>query len=198
MIFRFLLAVGLILSASLAAAQNGIAFDQRPGWLHQETWMHDSQGNVEHDLAQAARMGKSLMILWEQQGCTYCDRLHAHNFTKPEIRTLLEENFLLVPLNMHGQRRVLAPDGTEMTEADLARRLQVTGTPTTVVFNTAQVLKKAPSAEAFRMPGYLKSFHYLAVLAYFLSDRHDEMTLQQYVALQANEFRERGINPDRW
>ena len=161
--------------------------------------MSYSQGDVGIDLELAAQDGKSLMLLWEQQGCIYCDRLHEKNFKNPVIRDLLHKNFRVVPLDMAGKRKVRARDGTVMTEAQLARRLKVTGTPTTVVFNSGGVLKdKDLRSVAFRMPGYLKSFHYFTVLAYFTSGDHEDMSLREFSALRAAEFRERGVDPERW
>lgn len=198
MIHRFFFSVVFAFVVSLAMADD-IPFDQRANWQHQDTWMHSSAGDVGLDLEQAAREGKSLMILWEQQGCIYCDRLRAKNFKNPAIRDILDENFLVMPLDMAGKRKVRARDGTVMTEAQLARRLKVTGTPTTVVFNSGGVLKGKELREvAFRMPGYLKSFHYFTVLAYFVSGDHEVMSLRAFTKQRAAEFRERGVDPERW
>jgi thioredoxin-related protein len=196
---RFLMSLALILSANLAAADTNAVFDPGARWLHYDTWVDRGESDVAQDLAQAGREGKSLMILWEQQGCLYCDRLRQTNFNNPVIRDILEDNFLVVSLNMAGNRRVRGFDGTVMTEVQLARQMKVTGTPTTVVYNSGGVLKDVSrSAVAFRMPGYLTSFHYFTVLAYFLSDRHEEMSLRQFTNATAEEFRARGINPGSW
>ncbi|MDU8928591.1 thioredoxin fold domain-containing protein [Alisedimentitalea sp. MJ-SS2] len=198
MIHRFL-SVIFVLCAAVVAHADDIPFDQRPNWQKQETWMDTSQGDVGIDLELAAQEGKSLMLLWEQPGCVYCTRLHEKNFKNPVIRDLLNKNFRVVPLDMAGKRKVRARDGTVMTEAQLARRMKVTGAPTTVVFNSGGVLKdKDLRSVAFRMPGYLKSFHYFTVLAYFLSDQHEDLSLREFTKLRAAEFRQRGVDPERW
>ena len=195
---RFLPAIVLAFAAATATAGE-TAFDQRASWQKHESWMHQSDGNVAHDLNRAAREGKSLMILWEQQGCVYCQRLRQRNFENPRIRALLEENFLVLPLDISGDRPVRGPDGRAMTEAQLARAMRVTGTPTTVVYNSGGVLDDvARTSVAFRMPGYLSSFHYFTVLGYFLSDRHGEMSLRDYTAELEADFRAQGVDPDRW
>lgn len=199
MLIRVMMFLAMVLSAGGAAAEDGPLADQRASWLRYDTWVDHVGGDVERDLAQARHEGKSLMILWEQQGCLYCDRLRRENFNNPAIRDILQEHFIVVSLNMAGNRLVRGADGKVMTEMQLARQMRVTGTPTTLVYNSGGVLTEmARTAVAFRMPGYLTSFHYFNVLAYFLSDRHDDLSLGEYTAMQAADFRAQGINPDQW
>lgn len=70
--------------------------------LHIQDWFHPTTFDLRADLQAAAISGKNLVILFEQDGCIYCKKLHEENFAKPEILDLLTEKYLMVQLDMWG------------------------------------------------------------------------------------------------
>ena len=187
------------LAASLLAtplrAQSRVGDDG----LHKQDWFLDSFLEMPDDLADAAAEGKHLMVLIEQAGCPYCEALHRENFARPEIVDYIKQHFVVVQLDLWGSREVVDFDGEAMPEKDLAGKWGVNFTPTTLIFTAAE---HAPAnffeAEAFRMPGLLKPFHYLSSLEYVVTGQHEEQPFQRFLQDKFEELEAKGISPDVW
>ena len=167
--------------------------------LHKQPWFMDSFLEMGDDLQTAADEGRSLMVIWEQQGCPYCRELHAVNFARPEISAYIQEHFDVVQLDMFGSREVLDFDGEALEERALAEKWFVNFTPTTQLFhleNTGAGSMRA--AETFRMPGYLKPFHYLSSLEFVVGQHYQNQRFQRYLQDKFAELRAKGIDPDVW
>lgn len=165
--------------------------------LHKQPWFFGSFLELPDDLAEAARDGKGLIVLFEQRGCPYCRELHAVNFARPEITDFIQANYLTVQLDIWGSRMVVDFDGQEIEERDLAAKWGVQFTPTTVIFSVTAA-GSATVTEAFRLPGYLKPFHYLASLDYVASGAYREQIFQRFLQDRFAELAAQGIDPDVW
>ena len=167
--------------------------------LHKQDWFLNSFLEMSDDLAEAADEGKLLMVIIEQAGCPYCRELHNVNFARTEIADYIQENFVVVQLDLWGSREVLDFDGETLEERDLARKWGVNFTPTTLVFTMED---GAPDsffhAEAFRMPGLLKPFHYLSSLEYVATGEYKEQAFQRFLQDKFEELETKGITPDVW
>ena len=53
-------------------------------------------------------------------------------------------------------------------------------------------------AQSFRMPGYLKPFHYLSSLEFVAEKKFEEQTFQRYLQDKFAELEAQGIDPDVW
>ncbi|MBV1863792.1 MAG: thioredoxin family protein [Rhodobacteraceae bacterium] len=167
--------------------------------LHEQAWFYPSSMNLQTDLQTATAQGKGLIVLWEQLGCVYCAELHAVNFTREDIVTLITENFLVVQLDMNGVRAVTDIDGQRMTEKQLATKWQVSFTPTTVVLDGSSGQNISPdAAEVFRLPGYLKPFYYHATLDYYASGAYETKGFKAFVAERVAMIESKGLTPDQW
>lgn len=196
-ILRILPIIAALTFPFLAVA--GSFQDARPDWLRVQSFIHASDGDLRHDIARAADEGKALMVIWEQAGCIYCARMHKENFQRREIVQLLDDNFVIIQLDIGGQRPVTGLDGTPMTEAELARRWRVTTSPTTVVLSARNPgVERLKSAEVFRMPGLLNPFRYYAVMHFFASGAYESEELGDHFAMHADELTARGIDPETW
>lgn len=167
--------------------------------LHIQDWFHNSDLNLSSDLKTAAAEGKDLMLLVEQRGCAYCAKLHAKNFTRAEILDLLDESFLVVQLDLNGQRIATDFGGTQMSEANLMQKWGVAFTPTTLVFSRERA--NAPSAkiaEAFRLPGYLEPLQYYLALDYFASGQFKVVDFKEFMPARISEMTEAGFDPQSW
>lgn len=179
-----------------------------PGWamaevgedgLHLQPWIADTFLDLQEDLAEAKSQGKDLVILFEQKGCPYCQQLHEDNFSRSEITDFIQENFVVLQINMWGNRSVTDFDGEELDEKQLANKWFVQFTPTTIMFDAGgDVPADAREAESFRLPGYLKSFHYLAALEFVVADEYDQMPFQRFIQAKAERLEEQGIEYDLW
>ncbi|MFC3118569.1 thioredoxin family protein [Jhaorihella thermophila] len=105
------------------------------------------------------------MILWEQRGCPYCRELHRINFRRDDIVSYLKKHYVVLQLNLWGDREVTDFDGEVLSEKQIAKKWHVNFTPTVILINGRDAgAKSMREAEAFRMPGYFKPFHFLAGL----------------------------------
>lgn len=148
------------LAASLAVAPlPALAMDKGDG-IHTESWFkNDSFLILADDVAEAAAKGKLLAIIWEQEGCGACQRLHDVNLQEEPVKAYLQQHFDLMTMNMYGEMEVTDFDGEKLPEKDLAFKQQVNFTPTTIFFDET-------GKEVFRMPGYGAPFFWLAAFVY--------------------------------
>ncbi len=169
--------------------------------LYHQDWFVESFLDLRDDIKEAADKGKQFAVLWEQRGCPYCRELHRVNFAHPEIRKYIQANFEILQLDLWGPRKVTDFDGKEMGERELARRWRVNFTPTMNFFPKDISLmsgKIGGSAELFRMPGYFKPFHFMAVFEYVRSGRTKELPFQRFVQEKGDRMRKEGKKVDLW
>lgn len=122
--------------------------------LHVEPWIEETFLDLREDLADANANGQRLLILFEQRGCIYCREMHENVFSRADIATMLEEDYYVVRLNLHGSLEVTDFDGEEMSERDIARRWGILFTPT-LMFLPEDVASDRTAAQAAvaTMPG---------------------------------------------
>ena len=189
---------GAILPAATGVADTGGAVLGDDG-LHKQPLFTDSFLELGDDLTTASQNGRSLMILWEQRGCPYCRELHQVNFRRREIVDYVTTHFDVVQLDMFGAREVLDFDGEALEERDLAEKWFVNFTPTTILCDRANTgAADLRQAETFRMPGYLKPFHYLSSLEYVVTQDYRNQRFQRYLQDKFDKLRQQGIDPDVW
>lgn len=137
--------------------------------LHHEDWFATSLLDLRDDAAEAAATGKHLVVIWEQKGCIYCQRLHEQHLNDPKIVAFMKANFHVVQLDLRGDRLVTDLDGQEWSEKELARKTRAATTPS--LHFVPMVLgdrkgKPLAEAEIARMPGLLEPNVFLAMLEY--------------------------------
>ena len=98
--------------------------------LHKTDWMRDTFKDLSEDLAEANDEGKRLLIMFEQRGCVYCTKMHEEVFPDPEVEAMLEDNYFVVQLNLHGDIEVTDFDGETLSEKEMARKWGILFTPT--------------------------------------------------------------------
>ena len=135
--------------------------------LHVQPWFHESFLDLREDLADAEASGKRLMIMWEQRGCPYCKRLHDVNLRIPRINDTIQRDFVVIQMNLWGDREVTDFDGEVLKEKELAEKWAVLFTPTVQFFpQTVATGVSGKDAEVVRIPGYFKPFHFYFLLRY--------------------------------
>jgi thioredoxin-related protein len=115
--------------------------------LHKTPWMRDTFKDLREDLGEANAEGKRLVLFFEQRGCIYCTKMHKEVFPDPGLTGLIEEDYFVVQLNLHGDTEVTDFDGTAMSEKDMARRWNVMFTPT-ILFLPEEVPEDQTAAQA--------------------------------------------------
>lgn len=130
--------------------------------------------NLRQDAAEAAAAGKALMVVFEQENCSYCQEMRRVNLADPEATDIIRHHFDLVTLDILGDREVTTFAGATMTEKQFARSVKVQLTPMTVFY--------APDGkELFRMAGYYKLPMFMAALRYVATQRYGSETFAEYL-----------------
>ena len=113
--------------------------------MYTEPWFKAPAYDLQQDLAAAKTDGKQLIIIWEQVGCTFCQKMHKVHFRNQIMVDFITNNFYVIKLDMRGEKTITDFDGKTMSEAKLARHHGVNGTPNIEFIN-------ADGEEVFRMP----------------------------------------------
>jgi len=145
---RILIALALACAGLAASAQTS----EVPAWFA-ESFLEFPQ-----DVKEAARDGKRLMLYFWQDGCPYCKEFAQTTLAEPAIVERTRAHFVAVALNIYGEREVQWTDGRTMREKELARELNVRGTPTLLFLDEK-------GAVVLRRIGYLPPERFVAALA---------------------------------
>lgn len=141
--------------ATLGAMTFGaIAAELGDDGLHKAPWMRDTFKDLGEDLAEASAEGKRLMVMIEQRGCIYCQKMHEEVFPIPEIAQYIEENYFVIQINMFGDVEVTDFDGTTLPEKDMVKKWGALFTPM-ILFLPEDVDQDASAAQSAvaQMPG---------------------------------------------
>lgn len=187
-VMRAVAVVGLLALPSLSAA-----FEIGDDGLHKTDWMRDTFKDLREDLAEANAEGKRMAIFFEQRGCIYCEKMHEEIYVRPEIDSLIRDNFFVVQLNLHGDQEVIDFDGEVMTEKQAARKWGLLFTPM-VLFMPEEVEEghSAPQSAVAIMPGAFGAQTTFDMYTWVLEKRYEteeEEDFQRYHARMIAERR---------
>lgn len=188
--------LGLGAAVSRATEKNEVATGANG--LYVQPWFEDSFLDMAEELELASTDGKQLVLIYEQAGCPYCKDLHRVNLAKPEIAGFLQNHFRVVQIDIRGSREVTDFAGKPMTEKEFAQAAQIHFTPTLSFFpkqaNKA-LGKTGREAEAFRLTGYWKPFHFETVLRFVHDGSYKDENLQSYLRERIQRLKEKGVEP---
>jgi thioredoxin-related protein len=169
--------------------------------IYQQKWFHDSFLDLKEDLAEAKAKGKRLAIFWEQKGCPYCKRTHEVNLRIPKIVKFITDNFVVIQLNLWGDKEVTDFDGDVTTEKKLSQKWAVRFTPTIQFFpNDLKTVgnKSGRKAEIMRIPGYFKPFHFYMLFKYVHTNGYkSEPNFQRWISAEGDKLRAKGVDIDK-
>lgn len=135
--------------------------------------------------------GKPLAVLFETSPCEGCDELHRVAFARKEVLARLAE-FDVAQLDLGGQAILVNPAGKKISEAAWARQLNVSRTPTMVLFDNS-------GREVLRTEAYLRPFHIAGSLEYVSSGAYrSEPSFQRFLQAKAEAMQRRGEKVDLW
>jgi thioredoxin-related protein len=152
--------------------------------LHIAPWIEDTFLDLREDLAEATANGQRLMVMIEQRGCIYCSQMHEEVWVVPDIQSMLEDDFYVLRINMHGSTEVTDFDGEVMEERDIARRWRNMFTPTILFFpETVPEDVTGIEAAAVVMPGAFGRWTTFNMLNWVLEKGYEgEEDFQRYHA----------------
>ncbi|GAB6053770.1 thioredoxin family protein [Magnetospira thiophila] len=158
--------------------------------LYKQSWMPETFLDLKEDFIDATNKGKMLALIWEQKGCPYCKETHLVNFRHPDMVNYIKENFVVLQMNMWGDREVTDFDGEVISEKEYAQKYGILFTPTIQFFPATREEmegKSGPAMEAFRLPGYFKNFHLKSAFMFVKTGRYKEQNFQRYILERSAE-----------
>lgn len=168
--------------------------------LHIQPWFLESFLDLREDLREATKQGKRLVIIWEQRGCPYCKRVHDVNLRIPRLVDYLKKNFVILQLDLWGDREVTDFDGKAMPEKKLSQRYGIRYTPALQFFpETVKEMagKKGRDREVHRMIGYFHPYHFITTFEFVYDKAYvEEPNLQRYLISKGRALRDAGIVVD--
>lgn len=186
--------IAVAVFALLALPPAGTAATIGDDGLHKQDWWPITFKDVAEDIQSAIDAGKHLVIVFEQRGCIYCQKMHEEHFADPEIADFVREHFYIVQYNLFGDEEVTDLDGTSLTEKSAARRWGVVFTPTIVFLpDTLPEDGTAADAAVAVMPGAFEKWTFLNMFRWvhekgYETDEH----FQKYHARMLEEARAEG------
>lgn len=169
--------------------------------LYVQPWFEDSFLDLNDELNEASANNQQLVLIYEQSGCPYCKELHKVNLAKPSIRTFMQKHFRVVQLDIKGSREVTDFAGKSMSEREFSRLWNIHFTPTLSFFprDKSKVIgKSGKEAEAFRLTGYWKPFHFETVLHFVHSGSYKQDNLQSYLSDRVKALQKNGEKINIW
>lgn len=160
--------------------------------LHKTDWMRDTFKDLREDLEDANAEGKRLVLFIEQRGCVYCAKMHEDVFPDPNLTGLIEDQYFVVQLNLHGDTEVTDFDGETMREKDIARRWNVLFTPT-ILFLPEQIPEDQTGAQAAVaiMPGAFGVGTTTDMFTWVVEKRYDLDNGEDFQRYHARRIQER-------
>lgn len=128
-----------------------------------------------------AASGKPIYLFVTTDWCTFCKKMKAQTFSDSKVRKLLDELFVAVAVNPE-KPGTAAFTGEELSYADLAKKLGVTGYPASYFFDSKGELIGG-------QPGYIDAETF-ADLAEYVGDGHyTDYTFARFRQLPADQRR---------
>jgi thioredoxin-related protein len=155
-------------------------------------WYHQSFLEFEDDINEALAANKVLMVKIDQKGCIYCEKVAKEILAEPAINSYVRKNFMVVQLDLYGNRDVTDLDGTVMAESDMARRWGVLFTPTIYFISEPAKGDQLPQSASAVMPGAFGKLTFLGMLQWVKTGAYkDEPRFQKYFATQTSALRKK-------
>jgi thioredoxin-related protein len=157
------------------------------GRLHDEPFLM----RPPYDFARAREGGRPLAVLFEQKECAACDELHRNGFKEKQVSALVGK-LDVARLELFGRAPLVTPSGRRSSEAEWARDLNVSYTPSILFFD-------AHGREVFRIEAYVRPFHLASGFDYVVSGAYrKEPSFQRYIQARAEKIREGGGRIEIW
>ena len=157
------------------------------GRLHSQPFLMQPPYDLDH----ARKGGRPLAVLFEQRDCAACDELHGSGFQDKQVATLVRK-LAVVRFELFGATPLITPSGRRSSEAEWARVLGISYTPSLVFFDTN-------GREVFRIEGYVRPFHLASSFDYVASGAYrSEPSFQRYLQARATKLRDTGVRVELW
>lgn len=124
-------------------------------------------GDLKAELEAARNDGrKGIVLIYEMDGCPFCERLKRVALRSPDVRRYYHANFLVYRIDVRGATELTAFDGAVGTESSFAKGQGVRETPTIAFYDlggselTRLVGPPTDAAEFLLLGRYVVEGHY--------------------------------------
>ena len=176
-----LLAIGAMLLAAAPLQADDLTPKMGEDGVYHFDWYHQSFLELQDDINEAVASGKVLMVKFDQKGCIYCEKVALDVLTDPVINKYVRDNFMVVQLDIFGNRDVTDIDGTVLPESEMAQRWGVVFTPSIYFIAEPPKGDQLPQAAAAVMPGAFGKITFFGMLQWVKSGAYKtEPRFQKY------------------
>lgn len=125
--------------------------------------------DIPAEVAAAADQGKNLVVMFGQNGCPYCEKMHKRVFPHPQVADQYGAHFVLFEINIKGDLEVTAPDGVATTEKQYASEMRARATPLFVYYDK-------DGQDVLRLTGYQEPGIFMTAGRYVTSEAYKDGT----------------------
>lgn len=131
--------------------------------------------------ADISAAGKPIYLFVSTDWCTFCRKMESQTFTDTKVQTLLNELFVAITINPE-KPGTAAFTGKEMSYADLARQLGVSGYPANFFFDSEGNLIGG-------QPGYIDARSFADIAEYVGDGHYKNRNFSEFRSLPGDQRR---------
>ena len=135
--------------------------------------------NLKEVLAEARKEGKYLFLMFEEEGCPFCDKMKRITFQDPRVKEYFTKHFYMVIVDRKGSNPVVDFEGKETTERQLAKKYRVRGTPVFLFVDKR-------GRTILKIMGYVPPKEFLLIGKYIVEGYYKKMSFYRF----KREFKE--------
>jgi len=129
--------------------------------------------DLKEDLKEAKQEGKYLFIMFEQEGCPFCDKMRVVTFQDKRVKEFFTKHFYMIEIDIKGANPVIFFNGEEMTEKEIAHKFRVRATPHFVFFDHDGKI-------ILSIPGYIPPKEFLLIGRYVAEGFYKKMSFYKF------------------
>ena len=103
--------------------------------VHAEFQTISLDNDLATEIEDAAEEGKRLIVMFNEDGCPWCNKMRERIFPHPKVVEYFSDRFILIEQDIKGDLELTTPEGDTITQKVFARKQRVRGTPTFVFFD---------------------------------------------------------------
>ena len=90
---------------------------------------------IPEEMRDAAKIGRRVIVFFEQEGCPACLKMARTTFVDSAVTERLRRRFVIIAVDVFGAREITWVDGMPRSEKALAAQLGIQGTPTVMLLD---------------------------------------------------------------
>ncbi|MDH7498957.1 MAG: thioredoxin fold domain-containing protein [candidate division NC10 bacterium] len=126
----------------------------------------------EEGMREARESHRPVLLHFYTDWCPWCKKMERDTFSHPQIQEALNQGFVSIRINPESKEKIRV-EGREVKAADLARKFEVRGFPTTIFL-------ESDGSPIGPVPGYIDSDSMRKILAYVQEKAYQKMTFDEY------------------